>query len=244
MAQAHPLPLNRKQPRKERSVAAQRQPKILGRSIFAAVPLLLELLPLASEDLAQPTHCRGNQRVGFSHGLARLVDESGLNAVPSRSKFVRFGRGEEGNPFLVHRAGRGSGAESLAMFAGRPGAGGGVMSVRDSAAGVARPARFSGASGSMRLDSPAMISRSLRMNSVIGISLFLISGERKDVRRRLDSACCLRARPDRFFRQLVEQRAVMNHPLAKFFGGGLAPRLPDRDVVRGAVVLNHHRVIH
>jgi hypothetical protein len=43
--------------------------------------------------------------------------------------------------------------------------------------------------------------------------------------------------------QLVEQRAVVDHGLAKIFGAGLASVMTESDVVSGTIVVDYNRVV-
>src|SRR6266542_1994854 len=67
----------------ERSVPLEGDPKVLGRNILAAIPLLLEVRPLPGEAFGQPLHDLGHQLVRRLHRRPGLIDEGSLNLLPS-----------------------------------------------------------------------------------------------------------------------------------------------------------------
>src|SRR5438093_13625235 len=93
----------------EAAVALQRDPQVLGGDVLAAAPLALEALALGGEALRHAPHDLGDELVRLLDGLARLVDEPGLDLLPAalealvlvaREQLGRAGaaRAREGGP--------------------------------------------------------------------------------------------------------------------------------------------------
>jgi hypothetical protein len=82
--------LDRKQPVKERPVASQRLPQILGGNIVPPVPPLLQLRAPLGKLLSNPPHDCSHQAVCLFYCRTRFIYEAGLNLVPLRAKIMKF----------------------------------------------------------------------------------------------------------------------------------------------------------
>jgi hypothetical protein len=78
--------LDRKQSLEERTVALQGDPQIFGRDVVTAIPLVFEIGALFREDLGEAFHGSGDQSIRLLDGFARLVNEAGLDFVPTGMK--------------------------------------------------------------------------------------------------------------------------------------------------------------
>src|ERR1700730_7306598 len=78
--------LDRKQSLEERTVALQGYTQVFCRDVVTAIPLVFEIGSLFREDLGEALHSRGNQSIRLLNGFARLVDEAGLDFVPTGMK--------------------------------------------------------------------------------------------------------------------------------------------------------------
>jgi hypothetical protein len=70
----------------ERTVALQGDAQVFGGDVVATIPLMFEIGALFREDLREALHGRGDQSIRLLNGFARLVDEAGLEFVPTDMK--------------------------------------------------------------------------------------------------------------------------------------------------------------
>src|SRR5262252_9571213 len=92
---------------KERAVALQRNPQILGRYITAAIPLLLQIRASIGEAFRQTLHDGSHQLVRFFHRPPWLVYKVSLNVAPPVPQVhnVRLRKQTDGRIFDLVRLG-------------------------------------------------------------------------------------------------------------------------------------------
>ena len=88
--------LDREQATEERPIALQRQPEVFRRDIVTTVPLPLEFCAFVGERLGKALHRTRHQTVGLFDSAPGLVDESGLNLIPSPAQALGFADRKQG----------------------------------------------------------------------------------------------------------------------------------------------------
>ena len=84
------------EPVEECAVALEGLAEVFGVYALTAGPLFFKLLALGCELLGDSLDDVGHEAVRLLDGLARLIDEGGLNLVPARAEVVEFVVGKEG----------------------------------------------------------------------------------------------------------------------------------------------------
>lgn len=91
----YPASLEGEQAIKEGAVAPEALTEILGGYIVALGPLLFELGAFIGELLGDALYYVGDEAVGLLDGLTRLVDEGGLDLVPTCAEVMQLIVGEQ-----------------------------------------------------------------------------------------------------------------------------------------------------
>jgi hypothetical protein len=75
---------------KKRTIALERDAKVFGGDVVAAIPLVFEFGAFLGENLGQTLHGRRDESVRLLDRTTRLVDEGGLNALPAVSQVFKL----------------------------------------------------------------------------------------------------------------------------------------------------------